>query len=174
MSAIAACKVRKVEGRGADLFDGLCGLLIATVDGGASIGFLSPMQRSAAEQYWNGIFAELGPGRWLWIAEEGGRIVGSVQLSPCLKENGLHRAELQKLFVLPAMRGRGLATQLMNEAESFARISGLRLLVLDTEVASAAEKVYQGLGWTRYGEVPDYALTPEGVPHATACYYKQL
>ncbi len=62
----------------------------------------------------------------------------------------------------------------MNTAESYARDNGLRLLVLDTEVQSAAESVYRGLGWTRYGEVPDYALNPEGVPHATACYYKQL
>ena len=54
----------------------------------------------------------------LWVAEAEGKIVGSVQLAPSQKENGRHRAELQKLFVHSAFRGQGISTQLMAAAES--------------------------------------------------------
>jgi GNAT superfamily N-acetyltransferase len=153
---------------------GLERLLIESTEGGASIGFLAPMQAGTARTYWDDVVASLGEARTLWIAEDGDEVVGSVQLAPCLKENGRHRAEVQKLFVLPAWRGRGIARRLMEALEAHAAASGLTLLVLDTEVASAAENVYRRMGWRHYGEVPDYALTPAGKLHATACYYKRL
>jgi GNAT superfamily N-acetyltransferase len=149
-------------------------LLVENVDGGASIGFLAPLQPTAARAYWDDVVASLGEGRVLWVAEDAGDVVGSVQLAPCLKENGRHRAEVQKLFVLPSHRSRGIARRLMEALETHAIASGLTLLVLDTEVESPAEHVYRRLGWTRYGEVPNYALTPAGTLHATACYYKTL
>src|SRR5271169_3451777 len=72
-------------------------LLADAVDHGASVGFLAPLKTELADRYWDGVFASLGSGRALWIAEEGGEVVGSVQLELCAKENGLHRAEVQKL-----------------------------------------------------------------------------
>jgi len=153
---------------------GLERLLVENVNGGASIGFLAPMQAATAREYWDDVIASLPEQRMLWVAEEGDDVVGSVQLAPCLKENGRHRAEVQKLFVLPAWRGRGIARRLMEALESDEIAAGLTLLVLDNEVDSSAEAVYGRMGWTRYGQVPNYALTPAGRLHATACYYKLL
>src|SRR5689334_8002135 len=99
---------------------GLDRLLIESVDGGASIGFLAPLRPASARAYWDDVVASLGDGRVLWIAEDGDAIVGSVQLAPCLKENGRHRAEVQKLFVLPAWRGRGIARRLTEALEAHA------------------------------------------------------
>ena len=113
-------------------------------------------------------------GLLLWVAEEEGRVVGSVQVEPCQKDNGRHRAELQKLLVLTARRGRGVARALMAEAERFAREAKRTLLVLDTEVGSIAESVYRNLGWTRAGEIPDYATTPTGKLHPTVYYFTRL
>ena len=167
--------VRRVAGRDAALARGLCELLRDCVDHGASVGFLSPLDAAAAARYWERVLAAVEQGSLLlWVAEDGDRVVGSVQLEPCPKDNGRHRAEVQKLLVLTAHRGRGLARALMAEAERFAREARRTLLVLDTEVGSVAESVYRTLGWTRAGEIPDYATTPAGKLHPTVYYYKRL
>ena len=155
--------------------DALADLLVEVVDDGASVGFLAPLSRADAAAYWAGVLSSLGPGLVLWVAEdEVGGVLGTVQLAPCLKPNGRHRAEVQKLLVRPSARGHGLASRLMAELEAHAQAAGIRLLVLDTEVGSLAEHVYGHLGWQRTGEVPDYALTPDGRPHATAVWFKRL
>lgn len=149
-------------------------LLQATVDGGASVGFLAPLAEAEAATYWKQTFADLGDDRLLWVAESDGEVVGTVQLCPSPKPNGRHRAEIQKLLVHPKHRRRGISTQLMNEAESAARSLGRWLLVLDTEASSAAELVYQKLGWIPCGGVPGFALSTLGVPTDNVYYYKEL
>ncbi len=104
----------------------------------------------------------------------GRSLVGAVQLAPCLKENGRHRAELQKLFVHTAHRGLGIGSALIAQAEADAARSGISLLVLDTLRDSHAERVYGHLGWVRAGEIPDYAATPDGVLHPTVYFYKVI
>jgi acetyltransferase len=93
----------------------------------------------------------------LWVAESDGQIIGSVQLELCGKENGRHRAEVQKLLVRSAFRGRGVSTLLMRAAEECARADCRTLLVLDTQAGSVAEAVYRHLGWQPAGQIPDYA-----------------
>ena len=167
--------VRRVVGRDAALARGLRELLCDCVDHGASVGFLTPLDPAIAERYWDRVLTAVEQGSLLaWVAEDGGRIVGSVQIEPCQKDNGRHRAELQKLLVLTSARGRGVARALMAEAERFAREARRTLLVLDTEVGSVAESVYRNLGWTRAGEIPDYATTPSGRLHPTVYYFKRL
>ncbi len=146
-----AIEIRNVLVPTASLRDGLCGLLAETVEGGASVGFLVPMQRATAEKFWKGVFDALGSGRMLWVAMEGNAVVGSVQLDLCSRENSLHRAEVQKLFVLPSHRGRGIARLLMDQLESFARSQGRSLLVLDTLAGSDAVLVYEKMGWQPRG-----------------------
>ncbi|HEX4331771.1 MAG TPA: GNAT family N-acetyltransferase [Usitatibacter sp.] len=168
-------EVRRVAGRDAALVQGLRELLQDCVDHGASVGFLSPLDAAVADRYWDRILGAAGQGALLlWVAEDAGRVVGSVQLEPCSKDNGKHRAELQKLLVLSAHRGRGVGRALMDAAEGFAREAHRTLLVLDTEVGSVAESVYRSLGWSRAGEIPDYATTPAGKLHPTVYYYKRL
>ena len=165
-------RIRQVSARDESLLDGLCELLTDAVEGGASVGFLAPLSRPAAEKYWKQIYAALGSHHFLWVAEADGRVVGSVQLAAVERENSRHRAEIQKLFVLGAHRGQGLSKRLLDAAESFADSIGRTLLVLDTEAGSVAESVYRHLGWQRAGEIPGFALTPDGRLHTTVYYYK--
>ncbi|HLX24493.1 MAG TPA: GNAT family N-acetyltransferase [Usitatibacter sp.] len=167
-------EIRNVVVPTATVRDDLCRLLTETVEDGASVGFLAPVQRATAEKYWKGVFDSLGAQRMLWVAEEGGIAVGSVQLELCGKENGLHRAEVQKLFVLPSHRGQGIARKLMDELEAFARSQGRTLLVLDTLAGSAAETVYQRMGWQRAGQIPKFAADPWGSLFPTVFYYKEI
>lgn len=167
--------IRRVTGFDGRLADELLFVLDDAVYNGASVGFLAPFNHEKGCEYWADVFNSLGPGLALWVAEEvDGEIVGSVQLALCRKENGLHRAEIQKLVVKRNYRGRGIARELMDAAEAFARADGRILLVLDTETGSEAETFYQRLGWTRLGEIPNYALTAHGQLCSTTYYYKQL
>src|SRR5512139_4082472 len=142
-------------------------LLQDAVHGGASVGFLAPLAEDTAVRYWHRVFGQLPDGLCLWVAESDGKIMGSVQLDRCGKENGRHRAEVQKLLVHSASRGRGVSTLLMRAVEEFARADGRTLLVLDTQAGSVAESVYRHLGWQPAGHIPDYAASPNGVLHAT-------
>jgi len=166
--------IRRVAAADERVQQGLCELLVDAVDGGASIGFLAPLALTRAREYWSGAFRDTATGLVLWVAEEAGRVVGTIQLNPCRKDNAPHRAEVQKLFVLGSHRGRGIASDLLAEVEAFARADGRTLLVLDTEKESVAESVYRRRGWQRAGEIPNFALTPSGAMHATVYYYKLL
>ncbi|MFC7420804.1 GNAT family N-acetyltransferase [Iodobacter arcticus] len=154
------------------LLTGLCQLLSDAVHGGASLGFLAPLSPEDARQYWEHVYLSLDDGLYLWVAKEQDKVVGSVQLSICTKQNGSHRAEIQKLFVLSEHRGQGVSSLLMKAAESFAHQLGRSLLVLDTEAGSLAETIYRHLGWQRVGEIPDYAASPDGTLRPTVYYYK--
>jgi acetyltransferase len=166
--------IRRVSAPSAEDAAQLCALLIDSVDGGASVGFLAPLTRERAMAYWQAVFSNLGDDLLCWIAEKNGEIVGTVQLSLCAKENGSHRAEVQKLQVKQTHRGQGISTALMNTAEEYAASIGRRLLVLDTEAGSLAETVYQHRGWQKSGEIPQYAGLPSGRLIATAIYYKLI
>ena len=62
----------------------------------------------------------------------------------------------------------------MADLERWARELGFTLLLLDTVKGDAAEQLYASMGWTRAGEVPNYALRPHGTLCATVYFYRQL
>ncbi|ADU62438.1 MAG: GNAT family N-acetyltransferase [Pseudodesulfovibrio sp.] len=166
--------VRQITALTAGQFRELCDLLVDSVEGGASVGFLSPLSMEKAGEYWRTVADALPSGLALFIAEDESSIVGSVQLAPCARENGLHRAEIQKLFVLRSHRGQGIATELMHAAQTHALSLGRTLLVLDTHAGSKAEALYEHLGWKRAGSIPDYAASPDGTLHGTVFLYKRI
>ena len=174
--------IRKVDVSAAgDISDslvaGLCELLTDAVNGGASVGFLRPVKPASAHMYWQGLVQSMAApaktGPKLWVAEDSeGRITGSIQVELCSKENGRHRAEVQKLLVHSSARQAGIGSALLAVAEQFAAAEGCTLLVLDTEAGSVAETLYTRRGWTRSGEIPAYAASPDGELHATVFYFK--
>ncbi|MEV0648092.1 GNAT family N-acetyltransferase [Phytomonospora sp. NPDC050363] len=156
-----------------DHLPGLSALLADTVTGGASIGFLAPMPPDAAAAWWRAVAGRLGEDHLAWAAHDGDRVVGTVQLVRATAPNSRHRGDVAKLMVHPDARGRGLARALLEAVDSRARELGVTLLVLDTETGSPAETLYEKAGWTRVGEIPDYALDPHGRPHPTTVFWKR-
>jgi acetyltransferase len=86
----------------------------------------------------------------------------------------LNRGEVQKLLVREHARRRGLGQQLMSALEQAALQHKRGMLFLDTEAGSPAEDFYKALGYTRAGEIPDYACDPSGRYKPTAFFYKIL
>lgn len=153
----------------------LADLLVDAVDGGASVGFVTPFGREDAAAWWKGRAAAVADGTHLvWGCRDGGALLGTVSLVLPDKPNSRHRAELVKLLVHRSARGRGLGRALLAEAERAARAAGIELLMLDTETGSTAEHMYLTGGWTRYGIVPAYAGAPDGTLLDCSFFYKRL
>jgi acetyltransferase len=150
-------------------------LLVAVVEGGASIGFVSPMTIERAEGYWRGVAGALrGGGRRMLVAVQGDVVMGTAQLDLATPENGLHRAEVMKVLVAPAARRRGIGRALMQAIEGVARREGRTLLLLDTAAGSGGEGLYRAMGWQEAGRVPGYALSSQGSLEETVIFYRQL
>jgi hypothetical protein len=62
----------------------------------------------------------------------------------------------------------------MTAAVEHAEVLGLRLLWLSTHAETDADRIYERLGWTRAGEIPDYAVLPSGDLAASAFYFLKL
>ena len=144
----------------------LATLLVATVEDGASVGFLLPMSREEAEVWWREVLLDPFTRTWVGRSAEGS-IVGCVRLTRARKPNSRHRGEISKLMVAPVARRQGLATRLMDTAEAAAWSLGLRLVLLDTETDSPAQPFYAARGWAVVGVIEDYAATPYGDPAPT-------
>ncbi|MFD7933188.1 GNAT family N-acetyltransferase [Streptomyces sp. NPDC059755] len=161
----------RLRARASELAD----LLVDAVDDGASLGFLAPLDRTAAEDWWKDRAQGVAAGQFaVWAAWDGERVVGTVGLAFPDKPNSRHRAELVKLMVHRDARGKGLGRTLLTAAEKSAVAAGVTLLHLDTETDSPAEHLYRTSGWTRAGVIPDYAASPAGVLRPTTLYYKQV
>ncbi|MCX9157475.1 GNAT family N-acetyltransferase [Niveibacterium sp. 24ML] len=155
--------------------DALANLLIDAVEGGASVGFVLPINRETALAWVDGLAASVADGsRIIWLAFKAGQAIGTVQLELATKQNGRNRAEVQKLLVLRSARRLGVARALMAALEESAPPLQRGLLYLDTEAGSPAEDFYRSLGWQYAGGLPDYACSPDGVWAANAIYYKTL
>lgn len=153
----------------------LATLLLDAVADGHSLGFLAGLDAAQLDAYWAGVQADVERGsRVLLAAHRDGILAGTVQLDLCLTPNGSNRAELQKMLVHCTMRRCGVGTALLQAAEVEALALRRGLLFLDTEAGSGAEQLYGKAGFTRVGELPDYACSPNGHWRPAAIWFKTL
>ncbi len=171
-----AIQIRCVEVFAEREIAGLCDVLVDCVKGGASVSFMWPMTRAKAEAFWRGVAASAGRGeRRVLVAEEvDGTIVGTAQVILNLPENQPHRGDVAKMLVHRRVRRQGVGAALLAAIECVALELGRTLLVLDTVTGSDAERMYARHGWQRCGEIPDYALWPDGRRCPTTYFYKSL
>jgi GNAT superfamily N-acetyltransferase len=155
---------------------GLSDVLIDCVEGGASVSFMLPMTRAKAEAFWSSVSMSLARGERLLLTAEdaAGTIVGTVQVAWAQPENQPHRADIAKMLVHRRARRRGVGAALLGAAERCALGAGRTLLVLDTVTGGDAARLYAGQGWRRCGEIPQYALWPDGEFCSTTVFYKLL
>ena len=152
----------------------LSDVLIDCVEGGASVGFMSPLTRQKADAFWLAVRERAAAGaNEVLIAEVDDFLAGTVQLVAAQYENQPHRADVSKLLVHRRARRQGVGRALMEAAEDLARGAGKSILVLDT-AGNEAERLYERLNWTAVGRVPDYALWPDGRFCDTTIMFKRL
>jgi len=152
----------------------LCEATHAAIIDGGGFGWVNPPGRHALETYFRGVL--LVPERELFVARLNGTIVGSAHLvrPPRNNEAQSFAANLMHSYIAPYARGHGLATLLTHGVEDRARELGYHVLNLDVrETQAAAIRLYESLGYVRWGVHPDYALV-RGKVIRGFFYYKRL
>lgn len=155
--------------------DEFVSLLRDVVDNGSSVNFIAPLDWGTAAAFWERVAGDAAANRRIVLAAlDGDQVVGSAQLVLATQPNGSHRAEVQKVLVLYRARRQGIATRLMVALEDAARAAGRHVLVLDTERSSAGEKLYERVGYTRVGVIPQFALDSTGRNFLDAVFFYKL
>ncbi|RWL86596.1 MAG: GNAT family N-acetyltransferase [Mesorhizobium sp.] len=153
----------------------LADLLIETVAAGGSVSFMHPLPVEPARDFWRKSLAAAARGeRAVLGAWQDGVLAGTVTLLLDFPPNQPHRAEIAKLMTGRDHRGKGIATRLMRAAEEPAVEKGRTLLVLDTASEAGAAGLYERLGFTLTGAIPDFALKPHGGLTGTLIYWKRI
>ena len=141
-----------------DDIEALCEAADAAILDGGGFGWVKSPGRLALTRYFRGVL--LVPERELFVARLDGVIVGSAQLvrPPRNNEAQAFAAALMHAFIAPYARGHGLARLLTTRVEEGARALGYQVLNLDVrETQDAAIRLYEGLGYERWGVHPCYA-----------------
>ena len=132
-------------------------LLIAELDAELS-GPYAPDQRHGL------IMARLfQPGVLFFVARLDGEAVGCGGVA---FDDGF--AEVKRMYVRPAARGRGVARAILARLEQEAGARGVRRLTLETgDAQHAAMRLYQRAGFTRCAAFGPYVtMTPRSIEHS--------
>ncbi len=154
----AVRSVERAENLSDDDLHALCEATHAAILEGGGFGWVNPPGRQSLETYYRGVL--LVPERSLYLARVGGSIVGCAQLvrPPRNNEAQAFAATLMHAFVAPYARGHGIARLLTQAVEEGARALGYQVLNLDVrETQTAAIRLYELLGYVRWGVHPSYA-----------------
>jgi RimJ/RimL family protein N-acetyltransferase len=145
----------------------------AIIDGGG-FGWLKVPARQVLENYWKGV--RHVPERQLVVGRLDGVIAGSVQLARAPRNNEAQAfaGTVTAAFVAPWARGHGIGHAILIELEALARELGLVVLNLDLRATQrAAIRLYESLGYRRWGTHPCYAEVEKRVVPGHY-YYKRL
>ncbi|HET9636097.1 MAG TPA: GNAT family N-acetyltransferase [Gemmatimonadaceae bacterium] len=158
-----------------DVITDLSDLFVETVNGGSPLGFMPPITRDTARDYWISLLPELRSlRRILLVAMAEGRVIGSAQLELSRRGNSPHRATVEKVFVGRSARGRGVGTFLMNAIEDVALQHGRTLLLLNTRFDLPPHRWYQSLGYRDVGVIPGWTIGANGERFDHVSMYKEL
>lgn len=152
----------------------LCEAANAAIIEGGGFGWIAPPEIGTLTNYFRGVL--LVPGRELIIGRLNGVIVASAQLvlPPRNNEAQQHSAWLMHSFTAPYARGYGIGHMIVRRVEERARALHRYVINLDVrETQEAAIRLYESMGYVRWGVHPAYAR----VRGQTVCgiyYYKLL
>lgn len=165
----------KPLGPSPDIRASLGEMMIEAVAHGGSVSFMHPLPPEIANAFWEKSLAAAARGERIVLgAYDGDQLVGTVTLLLDLAQNQPHRAEIAKMMTRVSHRGRGVAKALLYAAERAAIAHGRWLLVLDTAADEGASGLYERVGYTLSGVIPDYAYKPHGGMTGTMYYWKRL
>ena len=141
-----------------DDMQALCEATTAAILDGGGFGWVTAPGRQVLERYFRGLL--MVPERSLFLGRLGGSIVGAAQMvrPPRNNEAQAMSATLMHSYVAPYARGHGLARLLTQAVADSARAMGYQVLNLDVrETQEAAIRLYESMGFVRWGTHPYYA-----------------
>jgi ribosomal protein S18 acetylase RimI-like enzyme len=148
---------RLTQYSGTDL-DDLCEATESAILEGGGFGWVKVPARQVLENYWKGVL--LVPERYLVVGRLDGIIAGSAQLSRAPRNNEAQAfaGTITGTFVAPWARGRHIGRDIVLEVERLAAELDLAVLNLDLrDTQRVALRLYEGLGYQRFGTHPCYA-----------------
>lgn len=130
-------------------------ILEPTIRAGETYALPRDLAEAAALEYWFGEDAEV------FVAEEGGRIVGTYRLSPNRRGGGAHVANCGFMTASDAA-GRGVGRAMCEHALEHARACGYRAMQFNFVVSTNARAVrlWESLGFEVAGRLPGAFLHP--------------
>jgi ribosomal protein S18 acetylase RimI-like enzyme len=150
-------------------------IVIETVANGGSVTFMHPLSPAMADAFWEESLASAARGERIVLgAWDGDILAGTVSLLLNCPPNQGHRADIAKLMTRVSHRRRGIAAALMREAEARAVERQRTLLTLDTAAEDGGSALYEKLGFTLAGTIPDYAQKPLGGLTGAMFYWKRI
>jgi GNAT superfamily N-acetyltransferase len=176
MSASEQLEIRRLDPAEARAqLDALARVLADCVAGGASVGYMAPFSHADARAVYEDYVREAEQGRRIILgAFLDDELIGTAQLVLAVPPNQPHRAEVARVLVHRSARRRGIARRLMEQLETEARTEGKTLLVLDAVTDGDAARLYERIGWTTVGVIPNYALYPDGRLCDTTVFWKTI
>lgn len=150
--------VERAEQLSDEDIEALCEAADAAIIDGGGFGWVNSPGRKTLKRYFNGLL--MVPGRELYVARLDGTIHGSAQLvrPSSSSEAQAHAASITASFIAPFARSQGLARLLTRRVEEAARLHGYKVINLDVrETQEAAIRLYETMGYVRWGEHPAYA-----------------
>ena len=156
-----------------DLAD-LCNITEQAIKAGGGFGWLTIPPIETLKKYWNGLV--LIKSNILIVGRLNGSIAGASQISFNLPHNEARKniAKIQSHFVVPWARGYGLAKAMIDQAIDISKENNHKSIQLDIrETQSAAIKLFENKGFSKWGENPSYAFI-NGTRIRGYYYYKDL
>lgn len=124
--------------------DELCKMILETLYKTNSKDYSKEILDKRAVKYTPAALTEKAKTRYILVAEERGRIVGSAQLD---------NEEIKMMFVLPEMQGRGVGKSLVEKIEEYAKGKGLKKIVGNSSLTAVG--FYEKLGFVVGPEVEE-------------------
>jgi len=152
----------------------LCEAASAAIIEGGGFGWVNPPEIGTLASYFRGVL--LVPERELIVGRLNGVIVASAQLvlPPRNNEARQHSVNLMHSFTAPYARGHGIGRVIVRRAEERARALHRYVINLDVrETQEAAIRLYESMGYVRWGVHPTYARV-RGQTVRGIYYYKVL
>ena len=156
-----------------DLAD-LCSITEQAIKAGGGFGWITIPPIETLKKYWNGLV--LIKSNILIAGRLNGNIAGAsiISFNPPNNEAQKNISKIQSHFVAPWARGYGLAKAMIDKAIEISKENNKKSIQLDIrETQSAAIKLFENKGFSKWGENPSYAFI-NGNKIKGLYYYKDI
>jgi L-amino acid N-acyltransferase YncA len=123
-----------------------------------TIGFPGPLDLASGQAIIANLNQDVKAQRChVLVAEEGGRVVGQLILTPHRLPNCKHLVELSRGIIDPSFRGAGLALSAFREIAKKCDEIEAEVIYLDVRAGTVAAELWKSFGFVPFGKLADYA-----------------